>query len=773
MGRFRNNARYACSLAALAIAFVGGMARAAPDSAGQKPYQLGITAPESTQAFENEVSPRADSPNIIYIVLDDTGFSDIGAFGSEIATPNMDRLATDGLRYNNFRSKAICSPSRAALLTGRNSHSVGVSNVTNRVTGFPAGQGRIAPSAATIAEVLQSAGYRTYAVGKWHLNSAIQTSSRAQWPLGRGFDQFYGFLDGMTDQYNPDLIVDNTPVDRPKAANYHLSVDLVDHAISYIATETSVSPDRPFFLYLAFGATHAPHQVPRSYIDKYVPVFAKGWDSTRADRLAKQKRLGLAPDNAELAPPNPGIRPWTALSDQEKSVAVRFQAAYAGFLEHTDEQIGRLLTFLDESGRRDNTIIVLLSDNGGSKEGGLDGTLNEFQALTSGHDKPETMAARLDEFGQDSTSQNYPMGWAQASNTPFKDYKTSVWDGGVRTPLIINWPAHLKQTQRVRTQFVDIIDVTPTMLELAGLSMPDRYKGLDQLPVAGKSFADSFIDPAVKSPRDTQYFELMGQRGIWHDGWQAIATHKPGTSFEEDRWQLYNLGSDFSSVHDLSAEQPAMVAEMKSRWWAEAGKYGVMPLVDVQLAGAFVKDGGKAPSFAVKSRRTARSQYVLFPQGETLSIQETPVLKGKGYSFTVQTMPLAGNEQGVLIADGDGFGGYSFYIRNGELVFAFNDFGTLSTVRAPAAAFKGATEIRFRFQRQSPGAGIGQLLVDRKLLASGTISQTDSLRSALSGLDVGRDSGGHVVHDYADKGDFAFDPGLIRKVVVDVDRDEK
>ncbi|MCK9544403.1 MAG: sulfatase-like hydrolase/transferase [Novosphingobium sp.] len=749
-----------------------GVAGAAPAADNGAAQILGKTDVDSTQYFENEATPAPGSPNIVYIVLDDVGFSDLGSFGSEIRTPNMDSLAQGGLRYNNFHTRAICSPTRAALLTGRNSHTVGVGTVASMNNGFPNGQHRITPAAASIAEVLQQSGYRTFAVGKWHLNPIMVNSSRSHWPLGRGFDQFYGFLDGMTDQYTPDLVRDNTLVPHRFEPGYHLSEDLLDKAIDYVATQTAVAPERPFFLYLAFGAGHAPHQVAESYIEKYIPVFAKGWDKTRADRLARQKQLGIAPADAKLTPSDPNVKPWASLSPKEREVFTRFQATYAGMLEHTDDQIGRLIAFLKKSNRFDNTIFVLLSDNGGSVEGRLEGTLNELQTLTVRSESVDEMAARMDEFGGPKTSQNYPTGWAQASNTPFRFYKTTVWDGGTRTPFIIHWGKGIKQAGKVRDQFIDAVDVTPTMLKLAGLSMPESYKGIAQIPMAGRSFDGTFNDPKAPAPRATQYFELRGQRAIWHDGWRAVAEHERGTPYEQDKWHLFNMRTDFSGSEDVAAKHPELLADLQSRWWAEAGKYGVLPLMGAPITDGFMLPNDPRRQYKTARFKTERDQrpvYVYYPEGPIFMRQEGPVLSGASYTMSVDLNGMQGGEEGAMLASGDQFGGYSFFVKDSRLSFVFNDLGTITSVSAPDVSLAGVRQVSYRFDRTSNQGGTGRLFVDGRQVASANITSADTLLTSLSGFEIGRDAGGHPDDSYADRGYFAFPEGRIDKVTVKIE----
>jgi arylsulfatase len=552
------------SCAAPAPGFTGTIGRFAGDS---KPGR----AP-ATQA-------RPGSPNILYIVLDDTGFADLGCYGSEIATPNINALAAGGLLYNNFHCKAICSPSRASLLTGRNSHSIGMKELAGDDQGYPHSRGRVTPAAATVAQVLQASGYSTYGVGKWHLVPGREmkaSGDRTHWPLQKGFDRWYGFLSGWTDQYRPDLVEDNHTVRRPDRENYHFSVDIVDRLLAMTGEHVAADPAKPFFLYLAFGATHAPVQVPKSYIDKYVAVFGKGWDRIREERFHKQVEMGIIPPDTKLPPRNPGDPAWADLPAQERAVFTRFMAAYAGFLEHTDEQIGRVVNWLKQNNRFDNTAVFLVSDNGGAPEAG---TRGGFARPYGDRTTIEEMHRRLDELGLEKTQPLYQRPWAMASVAPFKYYKLWPYAGGVQTPFIVSWPAGMKG-KGVRKQFIDIIDVTPTVYDIAGIAPPASFAGVCQMPLEGKSIRATFDDAASPDPRDTQYFELWGSRGIWHKGWKAVGMHVPGTDFDKDRWELYDVRNDFSESADLAAQNPAKLEELKKLWWTEARRYGALPLLE-------------------------------------------------------------------------------------------------------------------------------------------------------------------------------------------------
>ncbi len=544
---------------------------------------IGRHAADSKPAPLPPNTAKAGSPNVIYIVLDDTGFADLGCYGSEIATPNINALAAGGLLYNNFHCKAICSPTRASLLTGRNSHAIGMKELAGPDQGYPHSRGRVSPAAATVAQILRSNGYATMGVGKYHLVPGADmkpSGDRRHWPLQKGFDRWYGFLSGWTDQYHPDLIEDNHELPKPNREGYHFSVDIVDKALSMTGAHVAADAAKPFFLYVAFGATHSPIQVPKRYIDKYVATYEKGWDKLREERFARQKELGIIPADAKLPPRNPGDPAWTDLTEQQRTVFTRFMAAYAGFLEHTDEQIGRLIAFLKEKKLFDNTAIFLISDNGGAPEAGNHGG---FQRPYGDRTTIEEMHRRLDELGSDKTQPMYPRPWAMVSSAPFKYYKLWPYAGGVQTPCLVSWPAGIKG-KGIRRQFVDVIDITPTVYDITGIQPPASFEGVCQMPLQGRSIRTTFDNPQAPDPRDTQYYELWGSRGIWHKGWKAVGIHQPGTSFDLDRWELYQVEKDFTESTDVAARHPAKLEEMKKLWWSEAAKNGALPLLEAPAA---------------------------------------------------------------------------------------------------------------------------------------------------------------------------------------------
>ncbi len=523
-------------------------------------------------------SPTPARPNIVLIVLDDTGFSDLGAYGSEIRTPHIDALAASGLRYNRFDTKAVCSPTRAALLTGRNNQTVQMADLptVTRRDDPTRDRGEISGNAQMLPQALKAAGYRTYGVGKWHLGPEYEDGSpgnNASWPLQRGFDRFYGFYTGWTDQFRPDLIDGNRKVPKPDKPDYHFTADMADRAIADISGPSN----KPFFLYFALGATHSPIQVPPAYIERYRGVYEKGWDAIRAERFARMKAIGIIPSATMMTPRAPSDRAWDTLSNDEKAVFARHMAAYAGFLEHTDEQIGRVIQQLKAAGQYDNTLIVLLSDNGAASEAGPTGSFETMYRV--GKFSIAEQRARIDEIGSGTLHAQYPRPWAWTGGTPFRRYKAWPYAGGVRAPLIISWPAIIRDQGAVRTQFVDAVDLAPTLLDAADASFARTVNGQIQIPVAGKSIRATFRNPAAKT-RAVQYFELRGQRAITAGNWRAVAMHKYGSDFAKDKWELFDIANDYAESTDVSARYPAKLKELQALWWREARKYSTPPLAE-------------------------------------------------------------------------------------------------------------------------------------------------------------------------------------------------
>ena len=647
---------------------------------------IGRTAAES-QPWWPDPPDLQGKPNVVLILFDDTGFAHFGCYGSDIDTPNIDRLAAAGLRYTNFHTTALCSPTRASLLTGRNHHAVGMRCISNFDTGYPNMRGRISHDAATVAEVLGDAGYATFALGKWHLCPMHETSMAGpfdDWPLQRGFDRFYGFLQGETDQFHPELTYDNHHLEPPGPGDgtYHLSEDLTDKAIDFIRESKSIRPDRPVFTYLAWGATHSPHQAPPEYLAKYRGRYDEGWDVVRQRWYQRQLELGVIPQGTELAPRNRGVRPWDELSPAEQRLAARLQEAFAAFLDHTDAQIGRLVDFLESIGELDNTIFVVTSDNGASQEGFATGVVDEMRFFNGFPEDVEAAQDRLDDIGGPRSHTNYPWGWAQVGNTPLKWYKQNTFGGGVRDPLVIHWPARITDGGGIRTQFHHVSDITPTILDQVGLAQPEVFKGRQQLPVAGTSLAYTFDEPAAPTTKRVQYFEMFGHRGIWADGWKAVTYHRIGEPFDDDVWELYHVDRDFSETNDLAAQHPEKLQELIDTWWAQADEHGVLPLDD------------DVSGLAFRARRPgtahAEKHYRFLPPLSRLPSESAPAIAGRSWRMRADIDRPTGDEQGVLVAWGTANTGLVCYLEatgdgGAEAVFDYNLFGTHHVVRAPVA----------------------------------------------------------------------------------------
>jgi arylsulfatase A-like enzyme len=722
--------------------------------------QLRHTIAESTAAFPHRrTSPPPGAPNVVVIVLDDLGFGQLGCFGSDIATPNIDALAAEGLRYNRFHVTAMCSPTRAAMLTGRNHHAVGMGFVTDLTIGFPGYNGRIPKSAATLPRILRDNGWSTYAVGKWHLIPRWEQSAAGPfdfWPLGQGFERYYGFLAGDTNQYAPDLVCDNGFVDPPATPEdgYHLTEDLADRAIRLIQDQRHASPDRPFFLYFATGAMHAPHQAPRSYIDAYAGQFDGGWERWREARFARQVELGIVPEGTTLSERPPWVPDWDALPDDERKLFARFMEVFAGFLTHTDEQIGRVLDHLRAVDALDDTLVLLISDNGTSAEGGPHGSLNEHRFT---HDKVDDIAdtiARIDDLGGHRSYNHYPWGWAWAGNTPLKLWKRYTWLGGVRTPLVVRWPGGIapEAAGGVRSQFAHAVDLFTTVLDACGLAAPARVDGHDQLPVEGASLRPTFDDADAPSPRDTQYFELLGSRAIYHDGWKATTDHVGAQlsvetdalmtpdfgsrDYATDRWHLYRLTDDFAEAHDVADEHPDVVRKLEQLWWAEAGRNGVLPLEDALTARAVAMD---------PNPNLPRHRSHFRPGAGGINEDSLPPM-GAGFRLHASVEAPA---TGVLCALGDWNNGWGFYLLEGSVpVGTINLFGEPTSVRGPALD-GGRHDLELRYDRKGGGHHLS-LHVDGAEVDRTDLPGDLPFRWQIggAGLLVGRDVGFPVCDDY-------------------------
>jgi arylsulfatase A-like enzyme len=676
------------------------------------------------------------------VVLDDTGYAHFGCYGSDLATPAIDRLAAGGLRYTGFHTTALCSPSRAALLTGRNPHAVGMRGVSNWNTGFPHMRGGISPRAATVAEMLRTHGYATFAAGKWHLAPMEECSSAGphhNWPVQKGFDRFYGFLQGETDQFHPELTSDNGHIDPPAKEGYHVSEDIVDRATGWISDLHSIRPDRPFFLYLAFGATHAPHQAPASYLQRWRGQFDDGYDAARERWFARQIEMGVVPAGTTLAPRNPGVPAWDELTDNQRKFSSRLQEAFAAMLEHTDAQIGRLTGFLEERGLLDDTLLMVLSDNGASREGGPFGVMDEFSFFNARwEDIDDIVANRLDDIGGPHSHSNYPWGWAQAGNSPLRWYKQNTYGGGVRDPLVVHWPRGIADRGVLRSQFCHAVDITPTILEVTGAQQLEQYNGVVQLPMHGASIVPTFTDASAPAPRSVQYFEQMGHRGLWADGWKITTYHEQGQPFDDDEWGLYHLDSDFSECHDLADRNPEKLRELIDVWWVQAGEHGVLPLDDrtIELFGGTSRPGTVH----------ARSDYVYRPPVSHVPADACPPLGGRAWTITVRVDAPDGKAEGVLYARGSHNVGHSFFVKDGALHFEYSALGTRYRATAPLSLTPGRHELVARFDRQGPG-GLLSIGCDGADLAAVDIPQLVRMLGS-TGMDIGRDALSPVTDAY-------------------------
>ncbi len=644
----------------------------------------------------------------------------------------------------------------------RNHHAV-VGTVAEFATGYPGYQGYLTKRAATLAELLGEHDYSSFAVGKWHLmplRDATAAGPFDYWPLQRGFDHWYGFPGGFTDQYHPELYEDNHAVEAPERSDYHLTEDLVDRAIAYVRDEQSVAPDRPFFLYLAFGACHWPHQVPKPYVDKYRGRYDRGWDVARREWLARQKQHGIVPPDTELAPGDPGVPAWEELTPDEKRLAARHMEVYAGFLDHTDVQIGRLVAYLEEIDQLDNTLLVLLSDNGASDEGGRLGCVNVYKPHSAGIPEPtEVGLAALDRLGDETTNPHYPRGWAQAANTPLKWYKKDVHGGGIRDPLIVHWPARITERGGLRTQYHHVVDVVPTVLELLGVEAPTVYRDVPQLPIHGTSLAYTFGAPDAPTRKQTQYYEMLGDRGIWHRGWKAVVRHTTGTEFEQDRWELYHLDADYAEAHDLAEQHPDKLREMIERWWVEAGVHGVLPLDD-RGAERVVTDG----------LGQSRTVYTYYPGMARTERWNTPNVANRSYRVTAEVVVPTEGAEGVLLAAGGRFGGHALFVKDGRLVYKYNFGDDRYVIESDRPIRPGRRRLCFEFSKTGQLRGRGALLVDDAPVGEGELPRTWPTDPSRAALRCGRDGGSPVSEAYACP--FAF-TGLIRRVVVELGDDQQ
>ncbi len=752
------------------------------------PGVIGRTADESTPAWPAPVRAPKGAPNVLFIVLDDTGFGQLGCYGSAIATPNLDRLAERGLLYNNMHTTALCSPSRSCVITGRNHHSNGMACVTEGATGYPGYNGLVPFENGFLSEMLLEHGYNTYMIGKWHLIPSSQETAAGpydRWPLGRGFERYYGFLGGDTSQWDPDLVYDNHQVEPPATPEegYHLTEDLVDRAIQFISDAKQVDPDKPFYLHFCPGATHAPHHVPKEWADRYKGVFDDGWDAYREKVFARQKELGIVPQEAELSRHDPDVPEWESLSDDQHRLYARMMEVFAGFLTHTDHHIGRLLDHLESTGELDNTLIMAISDNGASAEGGPTGTTNEAQFFNNAPEPFEDSLAAINEIGGPKHFNHYPWGWTFAGNTPFRRWKRETYRGGTSDPFIVSWPKGIKTSGEVREQYAHAIDMVPTVLDVLGIEPPATIRGVPQSPLHGVSLARTFDDAAAPSGRTTQYFEMMGHRSIYHDGWRAVCPW-PGPSFAEagmgfgepisaDKlaeldatgWELYHVAEDPAENHNLAAEHRDRLIALIATWYVEAGKYDVMPV-----------DGSGLARFAAEKPMIAapRDRFVYYPNTQSVPFFAGARVLNRPHSITADVEIPAEGAEGVLLAQGTAAGGFTLYVKDGRLHYAHNWVGReLFHLASDAELTPGRHLLRYEFEPHgqpdlAKGHGMPgrfQLYIDDELVGDMEVAYTTPFAFNPGALTCGADPGSPVTVDY--EAPFRF-TGTIHTVTVDL-----
>ena len=723
-----------------------------------------------------QVKAPAGAPNVLIVLIDDMGFGMSSAFGGPIHMPTAERLAAAGLRYNHFHTTALCSPTRAALLTGRNHHMCNMGSITETATSFPGQTGQRPNSVAPLAQMLRHNGYCTGAFGKSHETAAWEVSPSGptdRWPTRSGFDKFYGFLGGETNQWAPMLYEGLNQIETPRTPGYHFLTDMTNQAIAWMQYEKSLTPDRPFFMYYAPGATHAPHHVPKDWIAKYRGKFDTGWDQMREETLARQIKLGLVPAGTKLAPKPPAIKDWDKLSADEKKLFARQMEIYAGFGEYVDAEVGRVVAALEDLGQLDNTLVYyIIGDNGTSAEGGMNGLFNEYSYFNNVPETVEDILKHYDELGGPMSYGHFAAGWAVAGDAPFAWTKQVASDfGGTRNGLVVHWPARVKARGEVRPQFHHVIDVAPTVLEAASLPEPTSVDGTKQTPIEGVSMVYTFDDAAAPTRHPTQYFEIFGNRSIYHDGWLAGTVHRaawetqPRAPLAKDKWQLFDTRSDFSLANDLAAKNPAKLKELQELFIAEAIKYQVLPLDDRTL------DRMNARLVGRPDLMDGRTSLTLYPGMRGMSENVFINVKNISHTITADVTIPDGGASGVILAQAGRFGGWSLYLKDGRPTYVYNFLGLERfSIAAPDAIPAGKHQIRFEFTYDGGGlgkGGIGKLLVDGAKVAEGRIDRTQlGVFSADETADVGSDEATPVTEEYAE-GDNAF-TGSIHKVLVEL-----
>jgi arylsulfatase len=739
------------------------------------PKETKLDARDATAPPRFEVKPPAGAPNVIIFLIDDIGFGHTAPFGGAIPMPALERLGNAGLKYNRFHTTALCSPTRVAILTGRNHHTNNAGAIMEVATAFPGNTGARPQSVTTLAEILRQNGYSTAAFGKYHETAPWEVSVSGpfdRWPTHSGFDKFYGFIGGETNQWAP-LIFDGTlKVEPPHDPNYHFTTDMTNQAIAWIRAQQSLTPDKPFYTYFATGATHAPHHVPKEWIAKFAGKFDGGWDKYREETFARQKKMGIIPQNAKLANKPEAIKDWDKLTADEKRLFAHQMAVFAAFAAHTDNEIGRVVKAIEDMGELDNTLILyLVGDNGSSAEGGMNGLFNEMAYFNGVEETVPDMLKSIDKWGDPSTFPHMAAGWAVAGNTPFMWTKQVAANfGGTRNPLVVHWPKGIKAKGEIRSQFHHVIDLAPTVLEAAGIPEPKTVNGVVQTPMEGVSMMYTFADPKAADRHKTQYFEIFANRAIYHDGWVAATVHKapwepkPRRALADDIWELYNVNEDFSEANDLAAKNPEKLKELQALFMKEAEKHRVLPIDDRSLERFDPVMAGRPDLMAGRKTLTVY-------EGMT-GMMENAFINVKNQSKTITAeVEVPANANGVILCQGGRFGGWSLYVKDGMPAYTYNHVGLHQyTVNATEKLAPGKATIKLDFAYDGSGRGKGgtaTIFVNDKKVGSGRVETTNAnIFSADDAADVGIDEGTNVSSAYPQRGNEFT--GKIEKVRIDV-----